>query len=429
MVSVESANKRTQKMFILEAMFEYFISIIVTGAYIAKIGQNIGMSDGLIGIVTSIGSLTCTFQLVAVLLSYKRPLKKWVLILHLLNQTIYAFIFFVPVFPLPKTYKILALIAFSLSGHILASVISPAKITFFMNSVEKDKRGLFTANKEIVSLLSGMAFSFVINYMIDRFEDQGQIGTAFIICGIAVFALTICHALTVIFSKETEIPVPEEKLGESLKSLFKDKTLWKITGISIIWHFAQNMTLPFMYNYTIKTIDNGGLGYSMTMVTVSVVMYAITRSLISRKMGKLGDKITFVRLLKICYIIEIIAFIFYAFTRPESRYLYYVGYAILGVSAAGTNSSNINLVYENIAPSKVTAAYAVRLAVGGLVGFLTTTITGLFINYVNASGNVFLGMQLYATQITSIFSIIGLIGLLLFVHFAFPVKKKEKISE
>lgn len=425
MGTVQSDNQRTQKMFILEAMFEYFISIIIAGAYIAKIGQEIGMTPGLIGIITSIGSLSSTFQLVAVLLSYKRPLKKWVLYIHLINQTLFAFIFFVPVFPLPKTYKILALIAFSLSGHILASIISPAKITFFMNSVEKDKRGLFTANKEIVSLLAGMVFSFGVNYMIDVLEEKGQIGTAFIICGIAVLVLMVCHALTVIYAKETDIPVPEEKLGDSLKSLIKDKTLWKITGISIIWHFAQNVTLPFMGNYITEKVENGGLGFSMTMVTVSVVLYAVTRSLVSRKMGKLGDKITFVRLLKICYIIEIIAFVFYAITRPESRYLYYVAYAILGISAAGTNSSNINLVYENIEPSKVTAAYAIRIAVGGLVGFLTTTVFGLFVDYVYANGNMFMGMQLYPTQITSVISIIAIIALILYVHFAFPVKKEE----
>ena len=82
---------RSRCLYVAEAALEYFISLLVTGAYLAKITSAIGMSDMLTGILTSFVSLGFGFQIIAVFLANKRPVKRWVTLLHCLNQMAFAF--------------------------------------------------------------------------------------------------------------------------------------------------------------------------------------------------------------------------------------------------------------------------------------------------------------------------------------------------
>ena len=66
----------TRYLNILEAAFEYFISIIVSGAYLAKITSSLEISDSLTGIISSFISLGCGFQIIAIFLTNKRPVKR-----------------------------------------------------------------------------------------------------------------------------------------------------------------------------------------------------------------------------------------------------------------------------------------------------------------------------------------------------------------
>ena len=93
-----------------------------------------------------------------------------------------------------------------------------------MSLVDDQKRGIFTANKEMVSLIGGMVFSFAMGTVIDSFEAVGDLNGAFIVCGLSVFGLMLLHSVTLIFSKEK--PVDEiEKIStrQLLTELIKDK--------------------------------------------------------------------------------------------------------------------------------------------------------------------------------------------------------------
>ena len=78
-------KKRGQQMYHLEAALEYLISILVAGSYLATLTKAIGLSDGLTGILSSVISLGCLFQLFSVALRPKR-VKRTVVVLSVLNQ-------------------------------------------------------------------------------------------------------------------------------------------------------------------------------------------------------------------------------------------------------------------------------------------------------------------------------------------------------
>ena len=84
---------KSRILYVIEAAIEYFISILITGAYLAKITSSLGMSDSLTGILTSFVSLGCGFQILAIFLVNKRPVKRWVTILHILNQLFFSLIY------------------------------------------------------------------------------------------------------------------------------------------------------------------------------------------------------------------------------------------------------------------------------------------------------------------------------------------------
>lgn len=90
---------RTRLMFILEAALEYFFTIMISGAYLANLTAAIGMSDALTGILSSIVALGSAFQLSALLLANRLPVKRWVTGLHILDQLSFTVLYLVPGIP------------------------------------------------------------------------------------------------------------------------------------------------------------------------------------------------------------------------------------------------------------------------------------------------------------------------------------------
>ena len=224
--------KTSRILYIIEAALEYFISILITGAYLAKITSSLGISDSLTGILTSFVSLGCGFQLFSIFFVRQSKVKRKIVIFHSINQLFFALIYLVPFINLSKEIKIGLFIVFLLFGHIINNVINSPKINWYMSLVDNNKRGRFTANKEMVSLMGGMIFTFIMGSVIDYFEDMNNITGSFIVLGISVFILMILHSLTLIFSKEQEVENNEKASTKEINKIYEElkKILKKYDG-------------------------------------------------------------------------------------------------------------------------------------------------------------------------------------------------------
>lgn len=400
-------------LYILEAALEYFISLLVTGAYLAKITSAIGMSDTLTGILTSFVSLGFGFQIIAVFLANKRPVKRWVTLLHCLNQLAFALIYFIPLAPISHEMKNFLFVAFLLIGYILTNVVNSPKINWFMSLVEDKRRGAFTANKEMVSLIGGMIFSFSMGYVIDNLESAGNINGAFIVCGVSIFILMLLHSATLIFSKEKPVEANEAcSVKQLLKELLTDKNLFKVILVSVLWSVVNYASTPFYGSYQIKE-----LGFTMTFVSILSAAYAIVRTIFSRPMGKFADKYSFAKMLNICFSIALAGFIVNIFTVPANgKVLYTVYYMLYAVAMAGINSATINLIYDYVDKEKRTGALALKSTICGFGGFFTTLIVSPLVSYVQRNGNRLFGINIYAQQIVSVISSILLVVLLVYMN-------------
>ncbi len=412
---------------IISAALEYFISLLVIDSYLAKLTTDIGISDSVTGILTSFVSLGFGFQLFAIFLINKTPVKRWVTTLTVINQLFFAFVFVIPFFEMSKTVKTVLFVAMLLLAHIILNVCSPAKIDWHMRLVDDDKRVRFTALKEIVSLLGGMIFSFVVGMVIDNCEADGNLHGAFIFCAVGIIGLMVIDTVVLLLMKEK----PHEEIEEGEKvpvmkvvgQILRDKKIFKVLLVSVIWYIALYSTIPFYGTYKIKE-----LGFSMTFVSILSALNAVARSLASRPLGRYADKHSFTRMLNICFIVVCAAFTINTFTVPANGKVFFtIYYMLYAIAMGGINSAGTNLIYDFVEPDKRVAALALQHTIAGFAGFFATIIVGFLVDYIQKSGNTFLGMNVYAQQVVS--AIGAIVVILALIYLNTVVKKMQRERE
>lgn len=392
---------------IIEAALEYFISIAVGGVYLAKITEYIGISDAVTGIITAFVSLGCGFQIIALFLAHKRPVKGWVTGGHIISQLLFALMYFVPLLSASTQVKTALLIITLFLAQIIHNVINSPKINWYMSIVDDNKRGNFTANKEIVSLIGGMIFSYALGAIMDNLATK----TAFVVGGVILFALLGLHTLTLVFSKEKASEQIQLDVKKSIKELIKNKTLLKIIFVFVLWNIANYATISFSGVYQTRT-----LGFTTTFASLVAIVASVARVIFSKPLGKFADKNSFCKMLYICFTIEAIAFAINIFTVPSNGKVLFTIYSIIhAIGQAGINSAIINLAYDYVSDEQKTGAVALVNAFSGFAGFLTTLVISPLVDHIQRNGNKLFGISIYAQQLLSMLSLIGTILILIYL--------------
>ncbi len=413
----EKAMARSRILYILEAALEYFISILFAGSYLATLTSTLGMSDSLTGIISSFISLGCLFQLFSVFLK-RRRVKKIVTVLSVVNQLLFLSLYIIPLSGADKQVKIALFLVAILAAYVIYNSIHPLKISWLMSLVDDRERGVFTSRKEIVSLLSGMVFSFGMGTLIDHFQYKGEVRTAFLLCGITVFVLMILHTLTMAFSIEipTEMPTERKNPFKDMFSALSDKNVVKVTILFVLWHMATSSATPFYGTYLIKE-----LGFSLQFVSILSIVYSLVRASVSTFWGKFADKNSFASMVSICLAIAGLGFFVNIFTVPSNGTIFYtLYYALYAVAMGGINSALINLVFDMVGPEMRSNALALSQSVSGVAGFFMTLVVSGLVAFIQENGNRFLGMDLYAQQVTSaiafVFTVLSVVYVVVFLR-------------
>lgn len=412
--------KKGQLMYIFEAALEYFISIMVAGSFLATLTKELGFSDSLTGILSSVISLGCLFQLLSLFFRRKR-VKKFVILMSVINQLLFAFLYVIPFFQIASAYKIALFIIVIISAYIIYNFAHPKKINWFMSLVEDSKRGSFTANKEIVSLITGIFFHFGMGALIDFFIAKNQTKTAFLIAMAVILVCLIFHTITEILTVETETELgAKTNFFSTLKSLLKNKNLLNVIVIFILYNISLGLTTPFYGTYLISELD-----FSLTFVSVLTIGSSVVRILFSRLFGRFADKTSFARMLEICFIVLLGALISVTLANPATGKFMFTAYYILhGIAMAGISSSLINLVFDTASKETRSDALAITQAVSGLTAFLVTLAVSPFVTLIQQNNNRILGITVYAQQLFSFIGIIAIVVGIIFMRLK-VIKKKS----
>ena len=423
---MEKIYKRSRAMYVIEAGLEYLIAILFAEAFLPRLtGENgLNLSDPIRALISAIITLGCVFQLLSMLLCRGRS-KPLVLTLSIANQLIFMMLYVIPVFKCDANTKKVIFIVGILLAYLLYYIAHPQKINWFMSLIDDKQRGKFTAKKEIISLIMGIVFSFVMGAIIDKFEENGEHKVAFLTLALTVFALMIFHSLTMIFSAEKPQPKRNEAVGKEFFSTFKNKGVIMVSVVFVLWNIAAGSSKPFYGSYMENAHE---LNFGATYLAALSAASAVARIGASVVFGIIADKKSFAKTITAAFVIAGASFLTVSFATPANgRVLFLIHYILYGIAMAGINSALINLCYDYAPVEKRVGALAITQALSGVIGFTTTYLVGLLVGKIQANGNEFLGMSVYAQQVVSligvVFSILAMLYVIIFLQ------KKKRVSE
>lgn len=418
----EEANRASRIWIIIAAALEYFISLMVTGAYLARLTASLGFSDSLTGILSSFVSLGCVFQLGSIAFFRRvRGVKRPIIAFHIVNQSLFALVYLTPVLPLSSGQKTALFLLCFCGAYIVANLLTPQKSSWFISLVDDRARGIFTARKEIVSLLSGMIFTYVTGAVIDQLEAEGRQRLAFILGAAVIFVLMLLYALSLLRIREKEEEEKKASSFQAFREILRDKNLLKIVLVGILWHIASGLAYPFYGAYQIKE-----LGFSMTFISILNIAYSLVRVAFSPLMGRYADRHSFSRMVNLCFGVAGAAFLVNCFTVPENGKIFYTAFfCLFAIAMAGINSAITNLVFDYVKGEKRRGALAVNAASSGVAGFAATCAMSPVVAMIQANGNSILGLSLYPAQFVSGAAFLVLVLLILYVRrFVIPCSEK-----
>ena len=406
--------KFSRILYYVECLLEYFISILVSGAYLAKLTTTIGISDGMTAILSELTALSGIFQILSIYLSHKTPVKRWLIPMMTLPQLLFAGVYLIPLLDIKLSASAIFFAAI-FAARAISSVASPIKLNWFMSLVEPSKRGQFSATNVIVSTIGAMAFTFTASSLIDYFEAAGNMNGAYLTFSIMILVLTALHVLSLVLAKENAPPTvfKNESPFASVSTLLKNKAYMRVVVLYALFGIASATTTPFLGTFQINE-----LGFSMTFISVMDIVISILSVLATYYFGRYSMHTSYAHLVRMSHIFYVFGFAFIVFTTPSFGAFTFIAYRImLLIGGAMRTASATMLLYGMAPPEDRTSALAINTIVAGITGFLTTLALTPFVAYVQESGNQLFGIQVYAQQLLAIISVILFIIVMLYYRF------------
>ena len=411
---MKNGNKVTEVAYIIEAGLEYFISLFITGTMLGYILDTLGFSDAMQGIISTVATFTCGAQLFALVLAGRKR-KHIVTVGHLINQACFSVLYLLPLLTLPPQVKTALLLLLLFAGHIVNNAINPAKVTWLMSAVPDERRGRFTAIKEMISLAGGIAVSLGMGAVADTFRDASGMPTRpyYVICAVALTVMMVLHTVSLLVSRERpEWVTPRIPVRETVAGMLRNKKLIKVIFVGILWNIASALSVSFFASYVREE-----LAYSFTVIAAISTAASICRIAVSPLLGRLADKYSFATSMTVSFAVVAVGFLAMVFTRPETRWLYLVYACLHAFAMAGINSGVINLIYDYVAPAERAVAMGVKNALGGILGFLTALLSGFLLGRIQENGGICLfGVAVYAQQLLALLSFAGTLVLIVYMR-------------
>jgi MFS family permease len=330
-----------------------------------------------------------------------------------------------PIFNFSPKLKAVMLVALLISGHLISKAVFPSKTAMFMESVSFDKRGSFTAVKEMISLVGGIVISLGMGRIADVFRSQDGLPTReyYVICSIALLLMALIHTVSV--ASATEKPKKEiERVAfkDTVKRISKNKNFVKVIAVGLIWNVASALSVSFFASYLREE-----LAFSFTVIAFISTVGSVARIIVSPLMGKLADKYSFATSMTVAFSIAGFGFLAVVFTTPKTRWLYLAYTCLNGFAMAGINSGLINCIYDYMPGEDRATALGVKNALGGILAFFTALISGSVMSAIQKRGGLkILGMNLYAQQVLAFLSLVAVIILIVYMRLVIaPLQRRE----
>ncbi len=399
-------NSKTYKLarsaYKAQSTFDYFITILAADAFLAKLLTYIGISDALIGIISSFITIAFVFQLLSLILVNKMTnTKKTVLIFDSIGRLFFILIYFVPFLNVPKEIKTAIVIVSILAAYVGQYLIGSIIYKWCNSFVDPNKRGIYSATREIISLALGIVFTLVVGYVFDRYEAMGNVTDSFLFIAILMIVLSICNFVSFLLIKNERVEKAHTAgIKEILSGTLGNKRFVNVVILAILWEVAKYITVGFLGVY--KTND-----LLMSLGTIQIInMFAnLSRLAVSAPVGMYSDKTSFAKGFRLGLVFAAIGFFFNIFATPDRIWCIVVYSIFYACSFAGTNLNSFNITYSYVESDYIVHAIAIKNCIGGIFGFGASLVGGKILSTVQANGNMVFGRQIYGQQILSAISV------------------------
>ena len=414
------AHNKSRAAYMAQCTFDYFITLFVADAFLAKLLTNIGISDSLIGIISSFVSLAFLFQLLSIFVANRiKSAKKTVIFFDVLCNMLFLLLYIVPFMPFSTQIKTTIVISSIIFAYISKYLVSSILFKWANSYVEPSKRGRYSAVKEMISLFTGIIFTLITGYIIDSYEAIGNIKGGFIFISVSIFILNIFNFISLILIKdEKKEQIKKKKTKDIIKNTLGNKNYVNIVIVTVLYDIAKYLTIGFLG--TFKTND---LLLTVGAVQVINMISNLARLSVSLPFGKYSDKHSFANGLKLAYIIASLGFLINAFTTKSTWWFIIIYTVLYNVSMAGSNQNSTNITYSYVKEEYFVHAIAIKNSISGIFGFGASILGSRILSHIQSNGNTFMGIPMYGQQLLSAMSFVFMIVVILFIHFV--VEKQE----
>ena len=399
-----SEYRRARKSYVTQCTLEHLIVCLVGDAFLAKLLAHLGLSDAMIGVVTTFATLAFVFQLFSILIvQSKLSTKKIVILFDVISQSSFMLAFFVPLLPISDVVKKLLVMLAVMAGHAGKSLILTLYFKWGNSFVRDDNRAVFSANKECISLICGMIFTAVMGFFVDKFESIGNIKGGFLFVAIAMLVINIANFISLMLipdESKNERDSMRVKTSEVIHHIFENKLFFRYILIGIIGSFSGGLLTGFIGIYKIKD-----LAISLLAVQIINISADFLRMIVSRPFARYSQKNGYIKGIQLSEIMVATSYAIIIVTTPQTRWLIIL-YSLICVAAqAGSYQNSFNIGYTLLPQKYMTQAMAIKRTVGALVSFFTAILGGQILNAIQANGNMILGIHIYAQQFLALVSL------------------------
>ena len=419
-----TAYTRSRRAYTLECAFEYFVALLVADAFLASLLSHMGISDAVVGVISSLISLAFLFQLAAIFVVQRiRNVKLVAVTVHCIGQMFFLLLYLLPYLNIPANVRTAAVILCVMLGYLGNYIVTSVIFKWGNTFVNPATRADFAGTKEMISLLCGMAVSLSVGWAVDALTAAGNVTGSFLFVALMILLFNLCDLICLLLMKNPSEPRPRDRsvqpFWQVVRLLLRNRSFVCVVILSSLLYISTYMTIGFMGVY--KT---GDLLLSVGAVQLINIAGCLARFLMTKPIAHYADRRSYVKGIKLGMWIAVAGYLVNVFTTPDTRWLVIVFTLIYHTSCAGTGQNMYNIVYSYVEEEYFVQASAIKNSIAGLCGFGASLLGGLILDAVQANGNQILGIPVHGQQLLSVISAAVLLVAIVFIS---RVMEKQKI--
>lgn len=415
---VERDVYRTSRlMYMIEACVENFITILTTGAFLATLTKQLGISDGLTAILSSVTNLSALFQIITVFISHKTPVKRWVIPIQLSAHLMFCTLYLLPFMNVGRGVGAIFFILIA-GAHALKSVISSPRISWFYSLVAPNKRGSFSSILTATSVMGMIPFSIIASFVFDGLVADGNTRGAFVMLTAVIAILTLLDIIPLFISKEKKREKPRQHSPfVSVRHLFSNGRYTTFLALMLLEGIALSTSFHFLTTYQINE-----LGFSLSFISIIGTVVNIVWIVALLFFGRMSRKFASATFLRITAFLYLIAFTILVFTRPSNGAVTYTAFKIIYIIAGSARAISLhNIVFEVVEEEHRTNALAISGISIGVVSFGATLLATPLFNYLQLHMPIVFGVEVYAQEVMAAISV----GLFILLNILWFINRKK----